>query len=380
MNVGIVREVWRYPVKSMGGERMEACEVTQSGLAGDRGWALRDEASREIRGGKKWPALMQCQAGYVGGGTDTEAVMVSVVEGVVEGTDTEFRSAEPPQKSVSVPVPAEPSQKSVSVPVPAEPPRKSVSVPVPAEPSQKSASVPMSNHVSIRFPDGSVIASDDANANDRLSEFLGARVSLWPVQPASDKAHYRRRQPGASVVGWMGRSKTFRRVLQAVAPYTPLNAQLRGEFSREADEPIPDLAELPGELFEFATPPGTYFDAFPIHLLTTASLDAMRKVNPEAAWDARRFRPNLLIETAPGIEGLVEREWGGRTIRIGGVELQCTIPTVRCGMTMHAQDGLPKDPSILRSIVRDAAQNFGIYATVVDGGRVQVGDSVEIIS
>ena len=325
MTIGTVREIWRYPVKSMGGEKMDACDVSASGLTGDRGWALRDEESGEIRGGKKWPALMQCRAEYVAGTRTT--------------TET-----------VTAPEDARHGSRALQMP-----------------------------HVLISFPDGTSVRSDDAQVDKCLSDYLRARVSLWPLQPASDKAHYRRRQPGAAVVGVMGKSKTFRRVLQAIAPYTPLNAQLRGEFSREADEPIPDLSELPGELFEFATPPGTYFDAFPIHVLTTSSLDAMRKVNPGAAWDVRRFRPNFLIETSPGIEGLAESEWAKRRMRIGAVSIEFTVPTVRCGMTMHAQRDLPKDLSILRSIVRDAGQNLGMYANASVGGGVRVGDAVELL-
>lgn len=319
MIIGKVCEIWRYPVKSMGGEKLDACVVSASGLAGDRSWALRDEETGEIRGGKKWPGLMQCHAEYM----DAKGIVTAAM-------------------------------------------------PVPDDGSH----IP---NVLISLPDGSTVRSDDAHVNACLSDYLGTRVSLWPLQPASDKAHYRRRQPGAAVVGVMGKSKVFRRVLQAIAPYTPLNTQLRGEFSREADEPVPDLSELPGELFEFATPPGTYFDAFPIHVLTTASLDAMKKVNPGALWDVRRFRPNFLIETSPELEGLAESEWAGRSVRIGEVSIACTMPTVRCGMTMHAQRDLQKDPSILRSIVRDAGQNLGMYATVANGGMVRAGDRVEIV-
>ena len=321
MIVGTVREIWRYPVKSMGGERLDACAVSANGLAGDRGWALRDEASGEIRGGKQWPALMQCSAAYV------DAVREDARHG-----DQDARHGDPALQ------------------------------------------------VSIRFPDGSVVRSDADDVSSVISRYLGARVSLWPLQPASDKAHYRRKQPGAAVVGAMGKSKTLRRALQAIVPYTPLNAQLRAEFSREADEPIPNLSELPGELFEFATPPGTYFDAFPIHLLTTASLAHLRACNPNADWDTRRFRPNILIETAAGITGLVEKDWSGRRIRIGEVEVHCTIPTVRCGMTMQPQGDLPKDPSILRSIVRDAAQNLGVYATVCNAGTALIGSPVELVA
>jgi MOSC domain-containing protein len=37
-----VVEVWRYPVKSMAGERLDSCEVAATGLVGDRRWALVD--------------------------------------------------------------------------------------------------------------------------------------------------------------------------------------------------------------------------------------------------------------------------------------------------------------------------------------------------
>jgi uncharacterized protein YcbX len=45
-----VAEVWRYPVKSMAGERLGSCEVAATGLVGDRRWALVD--GRPNRAGK----------------------------------------------------------------------------------------------------------------------------------------------------------------------------------------------------------------------------------------------------------------------------------------------------------------------------------------
>src|SRR5262245_66580250 len=63
--VGTVQELWRYPVKSMGGERLERTTLGAAGLLGDRGWAVRDEAAGEIRGGKKLPGLMLCSARYL---------------------------------------------------------------------------------------------------------------------------------------------------------------------------------------------------------------------------------------------------------------------------------------------------------------------------
>jgi MOSC domain-containing protein YiiM len=51
---------------------------------------------------------------------------------------------------------------------------------------------------------------------------------------------------------------------------------------------------------------------------------------------------------------------------------------MRCGMTMQAQRNLPKDPSVLRSIVKDADQSLGIYASVIRTGSVKEGDTVEL--
>jgi len=150
-------------------------------------------------------------------------------------------------------------------------------------------------------------------------------------------------------------------------------------FSREADEPIPDLSRMPQEVLEFTSPLGTYFDAFPINLLTTASLNEMAKLNPSAVWDVRRFRPNFVVDTGDELTGLVEAEWTGRVLKLGEVELKLEIPCARCGMTMHPQKDLPKDPSVLRSIVKNANQNMGIYASVISVGRVMVGDVVELI-
>ena len=307
MRIGIVKEICRYAVKSMAGERLEECTVGTLGIPGDRGWAIRDETTGEITNGKRFPLLMQSAARY----------------------------REPP-------------------------------------------AVGFIPHVDIVLPDGTAVGSDASDVNERLTQLLGKRVSLWPLRPAEDTKHYRRKSKTARVYGKLARFRAFRAALPALTSFGPAHEQLRESFSREPGEPVPDLSTLPAELFEFTSPPGTYFDAFPIHLLTTASLAMMARLNPAATWDVRRFRPNFLIETEPQIKGLVEAEWAERKLRIGGVELKGEIPTPRCGMTIQAQAGLAKDPSVLRTIVRDAGQNLGIYASVVTPGDVRVGDRVEL--
>ena len=308
MRIGTVKQIWRYAVKSMAGEQLEACTVGANGIPGDRGWAIRDETAGEITNGKHFPLLMRCTARY--------------------------REA-------------------------------------PAN-----GSVP---HVDMQFPDGLRLGSDVPNVNARLTELLGKPVSLWPLQPASNTEHYRRSSKTARVLGRLARFRPFRAALPALTSFGHANAELREAFSREPGEPIPDLSTLPPEILEFTSPRGTYFDAFPIHMLTTASLEMMARLNPAATWDVRRFRPNFLIETDPAIKDPIEVEWAGQKVRLGGVELKCEIPTVRCGMTIQAQAEFPKDPSILRTIVKDADQNLGIYASVITAGDVRVGDVVEVV-
>lgn len=237
----------------------------------------------------------------------------------------------------------------------------------------------MTPSVKITFPDGTQVGSGDADVNSRLSQALGKDVTLWPLQPASNKAHYRRKTAAARTLGRLSRFKAFREALPGIISLTNQEAGVREYFSREANEPIPDMSVLPPEVLEFTSPPGTYFDAFPINVLTTASLEAMARFNPTAVWDVRRFRPNFLIETDKEFEGLIEVGWNGRILRAGSVELKCEIPCARCGMTSHGHSGLPKDPSVLRSIVKDANQNLGIYASVVQSGGVSIGDPVELV-
>ncbi|MFE4976992.1 MOSC domain-containing protein [Kitasatospora sp. NPDC056651] len=44
--IGVVERIWRYPVKSTGGERLDSVDVDERGLAGDRLYAVRDAAGK----------------------------------------------------------------------------------------------------------------------------------------------------------------------------------------------------------------------------------------------------------------------------------------------------------------------------------------------
>ena len=91
-----------------------------------------------------------------------------------------------------------------------------------------------------------------------------------------------------------------------------------------------------------ASLPGTYFDAFPLLVLTTASLATVRARRPDAVIDVRRFRPNIVVETDPEITGPVEHDWKGRHLQVGSVKLELTWRCPRCSMITHAvDDGIP---------------------------------------
>lgn len=137
---------------------------------------------------------------------------------------------------------------------------------------------------------------------------------------------------------------------------------------------LSDALRLPVTLAREAETP--HFDSAPIHLVTTGSLAWLRAALPEAGIDARRFRPNLVIEV-PGAD-TIEQSWMGKRLRVGEVELQVCDTTERCGMTAFAQSELPKAPEVLRHITRCADLKFGVYARVVNPGTVRVNDVVTV--
>jgi uncharacterized protein YcbX len=65
---GSVVSLWRYPVKSMMGEELNATEVTERGLLGDRAYALVDSSDGKVATAKnprKWPRLFDFRATFI---------------------------------------------------------------------------------------------------------------------------------------------------------------------------------------------------------------------------------------------------------------------------------------------------------------------------
>ena len=132
----------------------------------------------------------------------------------------------------------------------------------------------------------------------------------------------------------------------------------------ESDDPTVDFPVING-----------FFDAMAVHLLTTATLRHLSTLNPSSRFEARRFRPNVVVDT-PG-EGFLENEWVGKTLTIGSeLRLQILSPSIRCVVTTHAQGDLPRDDSVLKTAAEHNNANVGVYAMVQQSGTIRVGDEV----
>src|SRR2546421_255927 len=216
MIVGSVRDLNRYPVKSMQGERLTEVDVGERGLAGDRAYAVIDGETGKIASAKhpgKWDRLLQLRASFV---------------------DAPRAGAAPPP-------------------------------------------------VTIEFPDGTSVRSDgNGDADAVLSRFLERPVTL--AVSAGVRAVYEELWP--LDVGEIAPP--------SFVPGPTAPGRARGGR----------VGALPAGL---AAPPGTFFALAVPHLMPTSPLAALRAGAPGVDFDARRFRPNVLVETTE--PGYVEDEW-----------------------------------------------------------------------
>ena len=207
--VGAIAHLWRFPVKSMQGERVVEASIGESGVLGDRAYALVETDTRKVVSAKSvnaYPDLLACRAQFI------------------------------------------------------ETPRAGDEVP-PAR---------------ITLPNGVAVTSDAANVNAVLSKFFGRAVTLERTAPVDFTIDEQRADLTTDAVG----------------PATP--------------------AQLGAALFAklgIASPvtPGAFFDAFPLSLLTTSTLNALNALRPQSRFDERRFRMNLIVDAHE--PGFVENAW-----------------------------------------------------------------------
>jgi len=111
------------------------------------------------------------------------------------------------------------------------------------------------------------------------------------------------------------------------------------------------------------------FDILPLLVATDGSLAAFGR-------DHRRLRPNLVIS---GVEGLAERGWEGRMLRVGRARVGLADLRGRCVMTTWDPDTHAQDVGVLRDIARRFDGRLCLNAAVLEPGRVEVGDTVELL-
>ena len=274
--VGVVKDLFRYPVKSMQGERLSEVDIGAHGVVGDRAYALREAHGRVVTA-KKWPNLLEFRARYDA----------------------------PPTPGALAPL-----------------------------------------HITL--PDGRTMQAQDPDASAVLSAALGRLVVLDRAQ--SDQRNQAEIDP----------------------------ATVFGDVGVENVMPGRTTATMPDS---FALPPGTFFDSGHLHVLASGTLAHLHTLTGgDAQFDPRRFRPNIVVDTTPGIEGFLEDDWLEGTLEVGeSVRIVQLRPTLRCVMTTHRQAELGRDLRILRTAAQHHHDHVGVWASIGTVGTVRIGDPVVLV-
>ncbi len=111
------------------------------------------------------------------------------------------------------------------------------------------------------------------------------------------------------------------------------------------------------------------FDVLPLLVATDGAIAAFWR-------DGRRLRPNLVIG---GVEGLDERKWPGRHLRIGGVTIDIDSLRGRCVMTTYDPDTLEHHPAVLKDIVKRFGGQLALNCAVEQGGVIELNQQVELL-
>jgi uncharacterized protein YcbX len=125
--------------------------------------------------------------------------------------------------------------------------------------------------------------------------------------------------------------------------------------------------------------PGSAQDAEPLTMVSSESIEELGRLGGvDHGIDARRFRMTLEID---GCEPFEEERWEGRRIRVGSAVIEVGASVPRCVITTLDPDTGTKDLDVLKLLARHRSGSpdslpFGVYARVVEPGRVLVGDRV----
>lgn len=273
----MLSQIWRYPVKSCGGELLPEVEVHERGLVGDRAWALVDSQTglvASIKRPRLWGALLTMSASLSESG------------------------------------------------------------------------------LTVRTSSGLEVSANDPDSLDGLvSSVVDRPVVLRSAESIDDPT------------------------LERTDPDTEALLENGGL----------ELGEVNTGALSAAAPAGTVFDFAPIHIISTATLEAL-EASEATAGDPRRFRPNFVVDIdGPAFQ---ENEWPGRQLQLGpDVVLDLLIQSPRCVVPSLAQPGVPKSASTLRAVAHlnrievdglGLASCAGAYATVSNPGTVTPGATASL--
>ncbi len=207
---------------------------------------------------------------------------------------------------------------------------------------------------------------------------------LWAVEHAGAKA----------ADGWRAKANFLRTVtapaLMAVTarwndPHLTLEHPARGQITLDPEAPnsaafIDWIAPL---WPEDQPPPLRIVRAREAHLTdvpnpwvsvhTTASHRAV-EARAGRPLSHHRWRGNLWVD---GTSAWQEFDWIGRDLRIGAVTLRVHRRISRCKATMANPESGERDVDTLDLLRRGGDQDFGVYAEVLSGGTISLGDRVE---
>ncbi len=167
------------------------------------------------------------------------------------------------------------------------------------EPPRRGGDLPA---VQILLPDSTTVRSDSGEVDRVLSVYFKRNVTLGRAAPDDFTIdQYHPDVEGADPGG--NRDKVVAQ---------KLGAALFAELGMESPVPV-----------------GSFFDVFPLSVLTTSTLAQLDGVRPQSRFDQRRFRMNVIVETER--PGFVENGWVGHELRFSGGHgstWRCSIPDV----------------------------------------------------
>jgi MOSC domain-containing protein len=199
--------------------------------------------------------------------------------------------------------------------------------------------------VTIELPGGRKIHAEDNDASEAISAALGRKMIL----ESSSGAHAEHAGIEAATI--------FADV--------PIEKVIPGLTA----ETMPDNFALEGESF---------YDTAVMHVIASGTLRHMAKLaEPGSIFDPRRFRPTIFVDSGDRDDGFIEDDWIGGTLAVGSsLKIVALQPALRCVMTTHPQENLPRDYTILRTAAYHHRANVGVFASIGAAGQVKIGDPV----